>query len=145
MSSRGNFTADEWQTLQFAPLWVFSAVASADDDIDKKELNALAEELKDAPLFKNPLARDVLISVATNFGSIMEAYRRDSRDILRGLRDVAAVLAAKESPDTAQGFKRAMLLIGKNVAEASRGGLFGPKISKEEKAAIALVAAALDL
>ena len=40
-----------------------TAVAAADRDIDKEEQHALAKELSEAELYRNPLAKAVLTSV----------------------------------------------------------------------------------
>jgi len=144
MSTQASYTPEEWRTLQFAPLWAFTAVAGADRSIDQKEMMALAKELAEAPLYKDALTREVLMSVGANLQSLMTAYRDDTRDVLTGLKDVADVLDRKAGPEEAQNFKQAMLLIVKNVAESS-GGMFGSKFSNEEKAAAVLIAQALRL
>jgi hypothetical protein len=140
-----SFTASEWRTLQFAPLWVFTAVAGADKKIDDKEMAAMSKELSEALLFKDLLAREVIVSVATDFENIMRLYNADSRDVLEGLKDTADILDRKADQDRIRGFKGALLLIARNIAEASGGGMFGmgEKVSKEEKTALVLVAMAL--
>lgn len=144
MAVRAGYTNDEWRLLEYAPLWVFSAVAGADSDIDKKEGAALAKELQEAHLYKNGLAREVLSSVLHGFSDIMPAYTADSRSIDEGLEDVASLLASKGETD-AEGFKRAMLLLGKNIAESSGGGFLGigSKVSDAEKRALVVVATSL--
>jgi hypothetical protein len=139
------FTKEEWRTLQFAPLWTFTAVAGADREIDDKEMAALAKELAEAPLYKDPLVREVLSTIVNNLAQIMREYAADSRDVLGGLGEVADLLDRKVAAEEAQSFKRAMLFIGHNIAEASGGGLFGrgEKTSDEEKAALVIVAASL--
>lgn len=146
MTTSAAFSPEQWQTLQFASLWTFTAVAGADGSVDEKEMRALAKELQEAMLFKEPLVREVLMAVVADLGGCLQAFRADKRDILKGLTEVADLLDAKAAPDEAQGFKRAMLLIGINVAKASGGsffGLFGNKVSDKEKAALALVAMTL--
>ena len=59
-----------------------------------------------------------------------------------GLKDVADLLDQK-APDDAQGFKKAMLLVGVNIARSSGGGIFRDSISEEEKIALVAVFAAL--
>ena len=147
MSLQELFTAAEWRTLQFAPLWTFTAVAGADQNIDEKEVEALGRELSRAGLFKEPLVQEVLSSVVRDLGNIMKAYTEDPRMVIEGLQEVASVLAKRVPARQAENFKRAMLYIGHQVAKASGGGIFGrrEKISDEEKAAIVLVAVALDL
>lgn len=144
MTNRSLFTSQEWQTLQFAPLWVFGMVASADQNIDEKEFKALAKELAEAPLYKEPLVREVLMSVGTDFKGLMDAFKADSRTALSGLGDVATVLDAKATAQQSKGFKGAMMLIAKNVAEASGGGILRrDPVAAEEKTAIVMIGMAL--
>ena len=145
MSPRPGYTTEEWQTLQFAPLWTFSAIAGAEGGIDDKEKGALAKELAEAPLFKEALVREVLSSLAGDLANQLRAYGADTRDVLKGLGDVADVLDRRATPEEAKNFKNAMLLIGRNVAQASGGGFLGTgdKVSDHEKAAFVLVAAAM--
>ena len=56
---REQFETVEWQTLKYAPLWVFAAVASADATIDENEMAALAGEVEGGDLYREPLVREV--------------------------------------------------------------------------------------
>lgn len=146
MTGKDAFTSTEWQTLQFAPLWVFSAVAGADRTIDQKEVEALSTEIMDAPRFKEPLVREVLMSVAIDLVNIMEAYKRDTRDLMSGLRDVGNLLDRKVPKQQGEAFKRAMIFIGSNVAKASGGGILQrDPVSTEEKTALVMAAMALGI
>jgi len=144
MGIRDGFTSDEWQLLQFAPLWVFGAVAAIDNNIDDKEKTALAKALMESALFKNDLAREVLSSLAVGIAKVMPAWAADSRTAIDGLAEVADLLDAKAKND-AEGFKRSLLLIGRNIAEASGGGIFGlgSKTSDDEMKAMIGCAAQL--
>ncbi len=138
------YSMDEWRTLQFAPLWVFTAISAADKKVSKKEVTALAKEIAEAHLYKEPLVQEVLGSVGSDFENVFRQYQADSRDVMRGLGDVADLLESKAEADQAKNFKMAMLLMGRNIAEASSKGLFGKKkMGDNEKAALVLVAAAL--
>jgi hypothetical protein len=137
-----SYTAEEWQTLRFAPLWVFTAVAGMDSNIEVEEVAALAKEVAEAPLFKEPLVKEVLMSVGASFGDVLPAYHADSRDVLRGLKDVADILERRATPEQARAFKSSMLLIGRNVAESSGGGRIFHREKVSEKETAALVAAA---
>ena len=142
---RESYTMEEWRTLQFAPIWVFTAVASADRKIDEKEAGALAKELSEWAQFKEPLVQEVLLSVVNDVANVMAQYHTDSRGVMAGLKDVADLLDRKATQEQAKKFKGAMLLIGNNIAQASGGGIFGTgdKISTEEKSALALIMMAL--
>ncbi|PSB44095.1 hypothetical protein C7B67_23050 [filamentous cyanobacterium Phorm 6] len=144
VTSKELFTSEEWQSLQYSPLWVFSAVAGADGEIDEQETHALVKEVEEAPLYKIPLVRDVFASVSIDFNNIMKQYGADSRDVSEGLGDVADILAKKVSTEESKSFKGALIFLGVNIANASGGFLgFGDHMSDEEKAAIGLIAAVL--
>lgn len=146
MEIRGSYTEEEWYTLQFAPLWTFTVVAAADEQLGSKEVEALVKELTEAHLYRDALAREVLMSVADEFQDVMERYKGDQRDVLAGLTDVAEVLDRKATPEAAEGFKKAMLLIGHSVARASAEDLSeGEDIREGEREALLLVAEALRL
>jgi hypothetical protein len=138
---REAYHVDEWRTLQFAPLWVFGAVAGADGKVDEKELEALLKEISQWPLFKEPLVQETLLTLSQDFMNLMAHYKADSRNVLTGLKDVADLLDRKATQEQAKNFKGAMLLIGRNTAQASGGGFLGTgdKISSEEKGALAMV------
>ncbi len=141
MSYREAYTADEWQTLQFSPIWVFNAVASSNKKVTDKEVKALLKEIADAPLYKQPLVREVLMSIALDFARIMDEYKYDSRDVASGLKETSLVLSQKATPNEAVDFKKALMLIGGNIARASGGGLFRKDaMSKAEKTALVMVA-----
>ncbi|HXK43657.1 MAG TPA: hypothetical protein PKV82_12610 [Anaerolineae bacterium] len=146
MSFRQLYTTSEWQTLQFAPLWVLSAMGGAistggaGQSALENQIKALAKEIGEASLFKDPLAREVLMSLGTQFGSLWEQYGRDSRNVEQGLQDVAQILSRKASSEQSQGFKAAMLLIGNNIAKAA-----GNAHANITNAALVLIAVLLDV
>src|SRR5450759_1481160 len=139
---RSNFTDAEWQTVLFAPLWAFSMVAGADRKIEPKEMAALLKELSEAALYKDEFAREVLATLASDHATIMPAYAADRRTVVDGLREAAQILDAKMPGGGADGLKNAILLVCISTAKAA-GPMFGDKVSKEEKAAIVLVATML--
>jgi len=118
------FSEREWRTLQFAPLWVFAAVAGADSKIDKKERLTLAKELAGASICYGKLAFEVLSSVFEELPDVLREYDADSRDVANALREVDFLLSQKVTPQEARDFKEAIYHIGRLVAQAS-GGIFG--------------------
>jgi hypothetical protein len=135
------FTDAEWQTIVFAPLWAFSAIAGADHQIKPKEAEALAKELAEAALYKDEFTREVLLTLASEPATIMPAYGADRRSIMDGLREAADILDAK-LPGGADQFKNAILLLCMKTAQAE-GPIIGDKVSKDEKSAMVLVATML--
>jgi hypothetical protein len=139
------FTAEEWSTLEFAPLWAFAGVAAIDNEIDDNEKAALGQELAEWALYKEPLVQEVFLSVGQNLATALPAFIADSRDLLVGLKDVADLLDRKATPDQAHKFKGALILLARKVGEAS--GDTGPagdeNVSDQEKMAIVMIGTAL--
>ena len=69
MTYRAMFTDQEWQTLQFMPLWAFTAVAAADGKIDDNETKALIKSLSEGVLLKGALPREVFTSIAAEIST----------------------------------------------------------------------------
>src|SRR5215218_998012 len=91
MNEESGFTPDEWQTLLFAPFWVFSAVLGAYRDFDPLEYEAFAGALQDASSAPGRLTREVIKSVTVERDRLAVQYQTDARTIGRGLRAVAAI------------------------------------------------------
>jgi len=145
MINKTSFTPEEWRTLQFAPLRAFYLVAGADSKVDVKETEEMIKTLNEAAFFIEPLVREVLFSIVSDFNNILAKLQTEKRNFLDGLRDVADILDKKATPEVAKNFKTALLHIAHKIAEASGGGLFGmgDKVSDSEKAAITGIAVAL--
>ena len=141
MSFRAQFTDSEWSTLQFAPLWILTAIGSADGKIDEKESQKFSELMIKLVDAKDELVREVIISVISTFANLMEAYKADPRKIDVGLADVADILD-KKAAGHADDFKKVMLGIGANIADAS-GPMLSGKVTDQEKMAFAICATAL--
>lgn len=144
MTNRTSFTTDEWQHLQLAPFWTVFAVAASDGNIDQKELRAMLEQIAQASVVGSPLVKEVLSSVVNNTDGLASRAKGRGVDLFTGLKRVADILEAKATLQEAEDFKRALLLMGLNVARASGGFLgFGDKVSKEEKLALIVIAKTL--
>lgn len=142
--TKDRFTAEEWQSLLYAPLMIFNIVAGADGRIDQKEAqafkNLLVEGLlSDIELMK--LVMNELLQDLENLTSQVFSGEMNPNDCMESIRlAVDAELTAEE----ALAFKLALLSIGKKIAQASGGFLgMGNKICLSEKQAMAKLAAAL--
>lgn len=145
MAMRSLFTAKEWETLQFAPLWIFAMVAGADRKVEKDEIAALARELAEARLYRNDLAREVFGSVADGFQKVWPAFQADPRDVVAGLQEVVVALRKVDASE-AEGFKRSLIYLGSKIAEAGGGkGLFRKKDPKKGQAALIVACAILEV
>jgi len=135
---RNEFTPEEWQTLQFAPFWIFSAILGRYRDFDQLEIDAFARSLEQAASAPGQLTRDVLTSVVMGRGRLTEEYEADGRTIARGLCAVAAVLT-KAPVEEANIFKEVLISrVGTGVAMAR--GRFGREMSEDDEKTLLLVA-----
>lgn len=137
---RDRFTASEWEALECLPLNIFMAVAGIDQDIDQKEQAALAKELSEAMLYKDPLAKEVLFAIASDIENKLKAFLTSSYAGPAGFDAAATALDGKLTPAEAKSFKETMVLFGKAIAEASGSGVFKrDPISDDEKAALGFI------
>jgi hypothetical protein len=138
MGERSRFSPDEWQTLQFAPFWIFSALLGTYRNFDQLEYDAFSRSLQTASAAPGRLVREVIGSVTAERGRLTEDFEADSRTIGRGLCAVAAVLSRAPS-DEADMFKEMLISrVGAGVARAR--GRYGQVISKDDAKTLELVA-----
>ncbi len=139
------FTAEEWTTLEFAPLWAFAGVAAIDNEIDDREKASLGQELAEWALYKEPLVQEVFLSVNQNLVTALPAFLSDSRDLLVGMKDVADLLERKVTPEQAHNFKGALILLARKIGEASGDSLVpgAENVSDQEKMAVVMIGTAL--
>jgi hypothetical protein len=138
MGERSHFTSDEWQTLQFAPFWIFSALLGTYRNFDPLEYDAFSRSLEMAAGAPGRLTREVIESIATERGRLAQEFEADGRTIGRGLCAVAAVLS-RASGEEADMFKEMLTShVGAGVAKAR--GRYGQVISKDDAKTLELVA-----
>ena len=140
MSFQESFTAAEWRTLQFAPLWVFRGVAEADEYVDEEEIETFAGEIAEGELYDDPLVKELFGSLVGS-SQILPQFKADPRDMSAGLAEVADLLDRKGGRVNALAFKKALLLVARKVAEASGDGDFSSRsVSEEEQVSLLRVA-----
>lgn len=142
MGVKDDFTKEEWSTILFTPLWVFTLVSAIDGETDDQETAALSQILGNIYSFDTSFTRDVLAELNKALDSISADYKADPRDILVGLQEAADLLDQKLPGKEANDFKFDMILIGLNIAESS-GGFWSGKISRAQAFGIASVAVML--
>ena len=162
MTSKENFTSEEWTKLLESTMLTGMAVSAADP-------SGLWGTIKEALASRTALSiskleagsSDLVQAVVADFQSkegrtvIQEALRKhvagaEPAEIVRraldNLREVSAILEAK-APAEAPAFKACLCGIGQKVAEASLEGGFlgfgGVRVSEAEKATLADIAKAL--
>lgn len=161
MTTKADFTPDEWDRLLQAPVAAGFYVMLADPDFVGilRELKALSRSFE--KLTVPPEAEDLIGSLVADLRAM--SGRREhlpgSEDFTEGgpgeirvrlladLRALGPILAARTTPEEAAGFGRWLYGIGLAVAGASREGGFlgigGVRISEKEKVALKELADAL--
>ena len=155
MTTQADYEAEEWDAIALLPTRVSFAVmisgtpgpiqvvhetgVFAKHVIEQHDGNELVEAVvtlyrtdKEAPKAAAPQKET------------MATYRDEA---LATCRQVSDVLAAKSTPEEADGYKQWVLALGRKVAEASKEGSFlgigGTRVSAEEQATLSEAAGAL--
>ncbi len=134
-----NWSEREWQTLQFAPLWVVSAMVGR-DHLDEPEQKAFWRAVDDAPE-RGALSWQLLDAVSRNRNWMFDQFALDGRSIVSGLNQVADLLERVPGPDRSE-TKQAILRVGSSFARAR--GPFGQSIMRQDTMVLALVAQLLE-
>lgn len=159
MTSRSNFTQEEWKLICHAPLSVGGAVAAASPgglgDTIKESLaivNSMrqaAERHPDSQLIQEIMpkgvGREQLETWANTARSLLqpsEAARTRTQSV-EECRQVANVLQNKGTPQEAQSFKLWLLEVGRDVANAAMERGNTNAISNQEAQVLRDVASAL--
>jgi hypothetical protein len=140
MSPSDHYLDADWRTILFAPLWVFEAVATADGPADEKQRAAFTRILDQPPAGVFPAF--VFANVRRNQKALDATRAADPRSPLVGLADVETLLRGYPNPDEAVEFRRALVDVGRQVADASGGGWLGrgSKVTDAEAAVLAQLA-----
>jgi hypothetical protein len=162
MTSKMNFTVDEWKILADAPLAVGTAVATAVPSGmvgTVKEGMTLVNQMTNAAKRHphNQLIQEVVpkgvsrerIDEWANIASTMMQQSEAARAAAAGVemcQKVAMILQNKADPQEADEFKRWLLEIGEDVAKAAREGRKGESsISPQEAEMLNTMSSALGL
>ncbi len=140
------FSDTEWQTLVFGPLWVFTGVGGADNHIDDTEIAAFAEELQELKRHKSEYIQEILKILGTHLPDHMSQFKKDTRDIFSGLREVVEILDSRCNPDEVDTILEDLFQIALRIARASSQNQYDKdNISREKQAILDLIASTLIL
>ncbi|MEG9436705.1 hypothetical protein JAO29_11090 [Edaphobacter sp. HDX4] len=157
MSTKADFSADEWDLLRSSPLMagllVVSASPSGPVGLVQESAAAGKMILKEAASAETPLVKVLAEDMKTSMsipkpppGATAEAVQQAATEILRRTSEL---LAEKATPEEAAEMKQWLAGIAKATAEAAREGGFlgfgGTLVSDEERVAIARVNETLGL
>jgi hypothetical protein len=168
MATKADFTAEEWESLTEAPMKIAYAIMASGSPGPiqmAQEMWAVAQAAVEPTVNASPNA--LVNAVAADIKAISQdaeqrkAAKAGMQEDLQGIKElgalraagiagasaVASLLAAKASPEEAEGFKQWLLGIAQKVAEAAKEGGFlgfgGTQVTDEEKATIAELAGVL--
>ena len=131
MAFKEKYSAEEWKTLKYAVMWVFNAVAAADNKIDKKEKKALESVLNNSGKFFNDVAREIFMDINKDFETFNKEFLNEKRDIQTGLQEVSDLLGKHLDDEIALNFKKTLIAIGVFIGHSS-GSLFRSNLSDVE-------------
>jgi hypothetical protein len=156
MTSRDNFTEEEWVRLRRAPMVAGMAISLADPGGPIELTKETMASLKAAST--PPSTEELLTAVSQDIMSMSQQKKSPMGDfkvehssmattqILDELRGVHEILVAKATPDETEAFGRWMLAVSQDAANAAKeGGFMGfhaERVSQGEQAMLTQVAQA---
>jgi hypothetical protein len=157
MSTKADFSADEWDLLRSSPMMasILVVAASPSGPVGLIQESAAAGKLiiQTAQTAQTPLLK-ALTEDLTQHMSIPKPPPRATPEKVQAaaaeiLNRTAALLSQKASPEEASEFKQWLAKVAQTTAEATKEGGFlgfgGVLVSEQEKAALATVNSALGL
>lgn len=164
MTTKADFTTEEWQNLLKAPLAVGAIITMASFSLGDAIFESLSVGKKLGELVKEASDDTLMAALAAEYKGgrnadvkqAMESLRKDSRDpavvkaeLLGDVQSAATAVDAKASSQEATQFKQWLYSVGEAAANAAKEGDFlgigGQKVSPEEKNALDEIKLALGL
>lgn len=157
MTTRTDFTEDEWPRIVRAPMVAGLAITLADPG---GPIEAAKESMATIKTATNPPSREQLLAEVALDVQAMTQQRQNplsgykptaegspGQQVLEELRAVQAIVAAKAAPDEASAFGRWLVDAAQAAADAAKeGGFMGfgaEQVSEREKAMLDQVRAAV--
>jgi hypothetical protein len=120
MTTLAELPVEDQRLLVYAPLWVYEAVANAEDRAGTAQFRVLVERLEASAGALGPsLAGHTFTTLRDNLDLLWSAFRGDSRGPQRGLHEVADLLK-RLPPTEAETVRISLVELADAVAEASR-------------------------
>ncbi len=160
MTTKSDYTEEEWNGLMTAPVMAGTYIIAADVSITAmgKEMKGMLKAIQkqDVPEASRDLVGAVVADIVAKSSDKekMEAPEMEKgpdglQQILNGIVEATAVLETKSNPDEAAGYKQWVLQVAQATAEAGKeGGFLGigaVRVSDKEKAALAKLKTTLGL
>jgi hypothetical protein len=143
MTGKSAFTDEEWQALLEAPPLSGMLVLRAEHGGSFRETFALAKSYAEArQQHGSSELLDEIVSVKPQVERKRYGTDEELRDAgLQRLRDAAAALESKATPEDAEAYRGFVLGLAKRVAEAHKEG--GERVSPAEQSALDEIASTL--
>ncbi|NNJ97772.1 MAG: hypothetical protein HKP12_11500 [Gammaproteobacteria bacterium] len=141
------FSDEEWKSLLYTPIAVFSLVASAGGTIDNKKIQSFQQQLIHGLIADNHIMQQIVKDLMPNITQLMAEVLDGDVAPESILESTTATVDAKLSTEDAMHYKLSLMQIGKSITESSGGflGIFGDKISNEVKQTLAALTAILKI
>ena len=108
------FGAYGWETLTFAPFWVFVTLARTDRLVGDREHAALLALLEN-PQTLGPILRELVQHLADDFEGCVSRFLSDSRDVDYGLEETAEILDDYLTEESAYAIRLAIVDLGAHL------------------------------
>ena len=143
MTGKSAFTDEEWQSLLEAPPLAGLLVLTTEHGGSFRETFALAKAYAEARQQEGQSELlDEIVSVKPQFERKRYGSDEELRDAgLQRLRDAAAALESKATPEDAEAYRGFVQGLGTRVAEAHKEG--GERVSPAEQSALDEIASTL--
>jgi hypothetical protein len=155
MTSRKDFTDEEWTRIRRAPIVAGVAISLADPGGPIEVAKETAATLRSATL--PPSQEELLASVALDVQAMAQHRQnplgdfkpRGGEQVLEELKGVNELVTAKATPEEAEAFRRWLLAAAQAAADAGKEGGFlgfgGEQVSAGEQRMLEQVRAALEM
>jgi len=146
-TATGGPTEDEWNFIAQGPVLAFLLVAASDGKVDKKEVESFGKVLNGlAAQQENAAVARMMRTTAEQFHEILPRLLSGKTNPAHVMQALTMLINDRFSPEDSKLMKASLLFLAHQVAASSGGFLgMGPKISKDEKMALAALAGMLGL
>ena len=161
MTTKSDFSQEEWKVLLEAPLYAGIAVMAADMNITGllREGEAMVQAVDNLSLSETatPFLREMINEIRESFESAVEIPAEvdtvdpdaQQKSELDALQEVGSLAASRMEPDEANEFKKWLVGIARQVASAAREGGFwgigGEQVSSDEHSALQRINESLNI
>jgi hypothetical protein len=144
MTSKSDFTAEEWQLILESPPSAGMIVVTAQHGGSFRETIAMAKAYAEARQQhgKSELLDDIVAAKPERDHTHYHSFDELKRSGLQHLRDAVALLQSKASPEEVDEYRKFIVTLSQKVAAAHRE--HGREVSESEQLAITDIAEALN-